>query len=276
MALPVSRKCISFNLSKLFIKFLGIGKATAERLLREGATVAVFDINEEAGRIFTEEANEHNFTLTFCKVDVSDKQQCIEAVKNVAEANGGEIHYLVNCAVYFGSKGLNAEKEDWDKSFSVNVVGYANMVQVCYDFMNDSRSVDKSIVNIASTAAHRAQINRWTYSATKGAVVMMTKNMALDLSSHGIRVNSVSPAWVWSPEVAKVAVGGREKWEPIWGPYHLPRRLCETSEVASAVCFLLSEDASYVTGSDLTTDGGYCAIGPEGLGEHSNFAGTDY
>ena len=256
--------------------FPGIGKATAERLTREGAKVSVFDINEEAGGTFKEEAKQHNLTVDFYKVDVTVKQECLDAVKKVAEANGSEIHYLVNSAAYFGSKGLSAEKPDWDKSFSVNVIGYANMVQACHAHMNKSRSVDKAVVNIASTAAHRAQVNRWTYAATKGAVVMMTKSMALDLSGDGVRVNSVSPAWVWSPEVAKAAVGGRDKWEPIWGPYHLPRRLCETSEVASAVCFLLSEDASYVTGTDLLTDGGYCAIGPEGLGEHSHFAGTDY
>ena len=76
--------------------------------------------------------------------------------------------------------------------------------------------------------------------------------MALDLSADGIRVNSVSPAWVWTPEVAKV--GKREKWEPIWGPFHMPRRLCETSEVASAMCFLLNQDASFITSTDLPVD----------------------
>ena len=223
-----------------------------------------------------EEAKEHNCSVSYFKIDVSDKQLCLDAVKKVASAHGGEIHYLVNSAVYFGSKALTAEKQDWDTSFSVNVVGYANMVQACYAHMNKSSSVDKSVVNLASISGHRAQANRWTYSATKGAVLMMTKCMALDLSKDGIRVNSISPAWVWSPEVSKAAVGGREKWEPIWGPYHLPRRLSETSEIASAICFLLSEDASFVTGSDMQADGGYCTIGPEGLGENSHFAGTDY
>lgn len=213
--------------------------------------------------------------VTFFEVDVSIKEQCMERVKKVANANGGQIHYLVNGAVYFGSKGLTAEKEDWDKSFTVNVVGYANMVQACYEYMSKVAG-DKSIVNIASTAAHRCQPDRWTYAATKGAIVTMTKFMALDLSKDKIRVNSVSPAWVWSPEVSKAAGGDREKWEPIWGAFHMPRRFCETSEVASVICFLLSDDASYMTSSDLPVEGGYMSMTPEGFGEKSVFAGTKY
>ena len=86
----------------------------------------------------------------------------------------------------------------------------------------------------------------------------------------------ISPAWVWSPEVSKAAKGDREKWEPIWEHFHMPRRLCETSEVASAICFLLSDDASFIRGTDLPVDGGYMSLGLEELGEKSSFAGTDY
>ena len=207
-------------------------------------------------------------------MDVSDKDQCVATVKTVAEANEGKIHLLVNCAAYFGSKGITAEKKDWDKTFSVNVIGYSNMVQACYPFMKEMKGVDKSIVNTASISGYRAQPNRWTYNASKGAVLAMTRCMALDLSADKIRVNSVSPAWVWTPEVAKV--GKREKWEPIWGPFHMPRRLCETSEVASAICFLLSQDASFITSTDLPVDGGYMSMSAEGLGENSTFAGSDY
>ena len=253
----------------------GIGLATVERLAREGAAVAIFDINQTAAEKVVSELSAQSLQVSYHQVDVTDKQQCLQAVKSVAEANAGKLHYLVNGAVYFGCKDLNAEKEDWDKSFTVNAVGYANMVQACHPYMKDTQGT--AVVNIASTAAFVAQVGRWTYSATKGAIVMMTKCMALDLAKDKIRVNSVSPAWVWSPEVAKAAAdGGREKWEPIWGPFHMLSRLCETSEVASAICFLLSDDASYVTGTDLKVDGGYSSMGPEGHGEKSNFAGTEY
>lgn len=246
-----------------------------ERLASEGATVAIFDINKMAGEQVAADFCSKNFDVKFFEADVSNKELCTEVTKQFAETNNGKVHFLVNCAVYFGSKGLNAEKRDWEKSFSVNVVGYANMVQACYEYMKGVPG-DKSIVNIASISGHRCQPNRWTYAATKGAILTMTKCMALDLSKDSIRVNSVSPAWVWGPEVAKAAVGGRDKWEPIWGPFHMPRRLSECSEIASAVCFLLSEDASFVTATDLPVDGGYLSMGPEGLGENSSFAGSDY
>ena len=237
--------------------------------------MAILDLNRSAGEKLVSDLTSKSLKATYHEVDVSSKEQCVEAVKTVAQANAGQIHNLVNCAVYFGSKGLTAEKEDWDKSFSVNVMGYSNMVQACYDYMREVGG-DKSIVNIASISGHRCQPDRWTYSATKGAILTMTKCMALDLSKDKIRVNSVSPAWVWSPEVAKAAGGDREKWEPVWGAFHMPRRLCETSEVASVICFLLSDDASYVTGSDIPVDGGYMSMSPEGFGEQSSFAGSKY
>lgn len=73
----------------------------------------------------------------------------------------------------------------------------------------------------------------------------------------------------------KAADGDREKWEPVWGDYHMIGRLADTIEVAKPILFLLSEDASFITGTDLAVDGGYCALGPEGLGKTSKFAGTD-
>ena len=81
-------------------------------------------------------------------------------LKTVAEANSGQIHGLVNSMAYFGSKGVMAEKEDWDKSFSVNVVGYANMVQACYEYMRKMPG-DKSIVHTTSISGHRCQPIRY-------------------------------------------------------------------------------------------------------------------
>jgi NAD(P)-dependent dehydrogenase (short-subunit alcohol dehydrogenase family) len=130
------------------------------------------------------------------------------------------------------------------------------------------------VVNIASISAHVAQPNRWTYNACKGAIVSLTRCQALDLAPYGIRVNAISPGWIWTPEVAKAAGGEREKWEPVWGRFHMLRRLGEPREVARAVLFLCSPDASFITGVELPVDGGYLGLGSEGLGDTASFAGT--
>jgi NAD(P)-dependent dehydrogenase (short-subunit alcohol dehydrogenase family) len=98
--------------------------------------------------------------------------------------------------------------------------------------------------------------------------------MAMDFADRGIRVNSVSPGWFWTRENDKAAGYDREKYEPIWGKFHLLKRMGKTYECAAPVLFLLSEDASFITGTDLQVDGGYNAMGPEGLGESTVVAGS--
>lgn len=157
----------------------------------------------------------------------------------------------------------------------VGPIGYATMAQAVAGPMK--RSGSGAIVNISSVSAFVAQPNRWTYNAAKGAVHNLTKCMAYDLAPFHIRVNSVSPGWIWTQEVYKAAAidgGGREKWDPIWGEYHMLRRCGEPLEVAAAVLFLLSADASFITAADLPVDGGYMGMGPEGLGKTTVLAGS--
>ena len=104
----------------------------------------------------------------------------------------------------------------------------------------------------------------------------MSRCMALDLARDNIRLNSISPSWVWTPEVEKAAKnGGREKWEIIWGSFHMLNRICEANEVASTMAFLLSDDSSFITGADIPCDGGYMTMGPERSGKESVFSGAD-
>merc|ERR1719412_2023189 len=158
---------------------------------------------------------------------------------------------------------------------SVNLAGYSFMVQAVVErIKNHSSGSNCSVVNVSSISAHQSQPNRWTYGASKGAINIMTKNMALDLAKFNIRVNSVSPGWIWSPEVAKAAANERDKWEPIWGKFHICNRLGELSEVAAAVTFLASKDAAFVNATDLKVDGGYGAMSAEGFGSSSTFAAS--
>lgn len=131
-----------------------------------------------------------------------------------------------------------------------------------------------AIVNISSISAFIAQPGRWTYNSAKGAVHTLTKCMALDFARYGIRVNSVSPGWIWTQELLKAAGGDRARWDPIWGQFHMLERCGDAIEVAAAILFLLSDDASFITAADLAVDGGYQGLGSEGTGKLSQFAGS--
>jgi NAD(P)-dependent dehydrogenase (short-subunit alcohol dehydrogenase family) len=250
----------------------GIGLATAREFAAEGAAVAIFDINSAGGKQQTEALCSEGYTASFFHVDVMDADTCQQAVRQAA-AEFGQVDFLVNNAASFIAKGLDVTPADWERSLGVNVRGYANMVQSCHPLLRERPGA--AIVNVASVSAHVAQPNRWTYNACKGAIVTMTKCMALDLSVDGIRVNCVSPGWIWTPEVAKAANDDRARWEPVWGRYHMLRRLGEPREVARTILFLCSSDASFITGAELLVDGGYMGMGSEGLGETSTFAGSE-
>jgi NAD(P)-dependent dehydrogenase (short-subunit alcohol dehydrogenase family) len=248
----------------------GIGLATAQEFAVAGASAAIFDINPEAAEWAVADLRSRGFDAHCWALDVSDVEACRAAASDAA-ARLGRIDALVNNAVSFIAKGLDVTTADWERSLGVNVRGYANMVQACFEYM---RRTGGAIVNVASVSGHVAQPNRWTYNACKGAILTLTKCQAMDLAPHHIRVNSVSPGWIWTPEVAKAAGGDRAKWEPVWGRYHLLRRLGEPLEVARAILFLCGDDASFITGAELRVDGGYMAMGGEGLGETSSFAGS--
>ncbi|MGJ3242860.1 MAG: SDR family NAD(P)-dependent oxidoreductase [Opitutales bacterium] len=251
----------------------GIGLAIATELCREGAAVALTGLPDDGERA-ARDLQDQGHAVRLFTGDMSDEGFCRSVVEDTVEAFGG-LDHLVNNAFSFTAAGLDATTEDWMRSFGVGPLGYARMVQLAAPQMK--RRGGGSIVNVSSISGHIAQINRWTYNASKGAVLQLTKCQALDLAADGIRVNSLSPAWVWTREVDKASKldgGGREKWEPVWGRYHLLRRVADPVEMAGPALFLLSDDASFVTGSDLKADGGYLAVGPEGLGETTINAGS--
>jgi len=248
----------------------GIGKATVEEICGEGASVLYTGL-EDDGHQMASEMTRHGFKVAYCQGDMASEKFCQEAVA-MALTKFGKINYLLNNAFSFVSKSLDASREDWLRTFEVGPVAFALMGSLVAESMK--KQGGGAIVNVSSISAFIAQPNRWTYNAAKGAVHTLTKCMALDLVPYGVRVNSVSPGWIWTREVLKAAAGDREKWQPVWGQYHMLGRLGEPAEVAAAILFLFSDDATFVNAADLAVDGGYGGLGPEGLGQTSKFAGT--
>ncbi len=250
----------------------GIGRATVEELCREGASVVFTGLECDQGVQAEEELRSEGWSVRFLHGDMANDDFVMRIVDETVR-EFGVINCLVNNAFSFLSKGEDATIEEWRRMYDVGPVAYARLGSRAAQQMR--KAGGGAIVNISSISAFIAQRQRWTYNSAKGAVHNLTKCMALDLASYGIRVNSISPGWIWTREVLKAADGDREKWDPIWGRFHMLRRCGDPIEVASAILFLLSDDASFITGADLAVDGGYQGLGSEGLGDQSHFAGSN-
>ena len=247
----------------------GIGRACVERLCQEGVAVTFSGLSE-SGITTEKELREKGYQVEFFQGDMADEDVCRQLVEKTV-SRWGKINFLVNNAFSFLSKGMEANREDWNRIMHAGPVAYATMAKLCVPYMR--REGGGAIVNISSISAHIAQPQRWTYNSAKGAVSQLTKCMAMDLAP-AIRVNTISPAWIWTREVDKAANYDRDSWEPVWGKFHLLRRLGQAEECAAPVAFLLSDEASFITGADIYVDGGYLTMGSEGLGEQSSFAGS--
>jgi NAD(P)-dependent dehydrogenase (short-subunit alcohol dehydrogenase family) len=249
----------------------GIGSACVQRLLEEGGKALFTGRDPQKGaktlKEFQDKFGVEN--VGFIAGDMKDEAFCKKIIATALK-NFGKLDYLVNNAFSFISKGLDATREDWLLMFETGPIAYATMIQ---EYVKQRGMGPGAIVNMSSISAHIAQPNRWTYNSAKGAVTQLTKCAAFDLAPN-IRVNRISPAWVWTDRLDSTMPddGGREKWGAIWGKFHLLRRVSNPEETAAGVAFLLSDDASFMTGSDLYVDGGYLVMGGEGLGEGSKFA----
>jgi NAD(P)-dependent dehydrogenase (short-subunit alcohol dehydrogenase family) len=158
-------------------------------------------------------------------------------------------------------KGLEATTADWQRVLKVNVVGTALCSRYAADEMKKGKQ--GAIVNLGSISSLIAQPGFVTYSSTKAAILQMTRNMALDLGPYGIRVNCVCPGTILtraSRDHMEQAGMTLEEFVAQEGPKHILGRIGQPREVANAILFLASDEASFITGTHLMVDGGYTAI----------------
>ena len=235
----------------------GIGAATAREFLREGARVVVIDLQPVDHDYLLRDLP--SGVLRSVQGSVADIDDCHRAVAEAMDAFG-RVDCLVNNAASFVVQALDVTKKDWEASWSTNVLGVTNMVKAAIEPLKESGN--GAIVNVASIVAVVAKPAAWTYHSTKGALLSLTMCMALDLGEYGIRVNTVSPGWTWTEATASII--DRQVYEDYIIPHMMLPRCGETIDVARAILFLCSDDASFITATDLKVDGGYSAMGPEG------------
>jgi NAD(P)-dependent dehydrogenase (short-subunit alcohol dehydrogenase family) len=240
----------------------GIGAATARAFVEDGAHVLGVDIDADGL------ARQHRLLgerFTTLVADVADPQEQRTIVAAGCGPNGA-LDVLVNNAAVFLLAGLDATAEQWQRTLDVNLVAPAQLVAAAANALG--RSASGTVVNVASISGHRAQAGRWTYNASKSGLLELTRCQALDLAPRGVRVNSVSPGFIWTDVLDRGAEGDRPRWERVWGSYCLLGRCAEPAEVATAIAFLASDAASFITGADLPVDGGLLAVSAEGVAAH--------
>ncbi len=234
-----------------------IGAEVVRAFQREGAKVAIADVNTEGGEAVAKRLGKD---VLFIKTDLADDAQIAACVKKSVSAFGG-IDFLVNLACVYTDNALESSRQDWLDSYNINVVGGVLMLKAVRPHMVQRGG--GAVVNFGSISAKVAQTGRWLYPVTKAAILQLTRNEAMDLAKDKIRVNSVSPGWTWCRLMDELTHGDRKKTDRVGGAFHLLGRVGDPSEVAEAVLFLCSSHASFITGTDLAVDGGYSAMGPE-------------
>ncbi|WP_061934633.1 SDR family NAD(P)-dependent oxidoreductase [Aureimonas sp. AU22] len=233
----------------------GIGAATVRRLHAEGATVVAADVTRESvDRMIA--GFEDSDRIEGVELDVCDHAGSLELMRKVRERHGA-IHGLVNCA---GIKGVgnvfDVDPENYTRVMAVNLDGTINMCQAFAQVVRDD-SYPRAIVNISSGAGILGVANRLPYVASKFGVTGITKSMSPELGPFGIRVNAIAPGMTRTPFTEYMlqdpaAVERVKAAHPIG-------RMGEPEEIAAVIVFLLTSDASFMTGSIVSVDGGQTA-----------------
>jgi len=233
----------------------GIGAATTRLLAVQGAAIAVTDVIDDEGQALVEELSRLGGTAGYFHLDVADEGAWDKVVAAV-ESQLGPIDVLVNNAGIGTLADVESEtREAWDRLIAINQTGVWLGMKVVGRLMHERGR--GSIVNLSSIyGAVGGFGGSIAYHASKGAVRLMTKNAALFWATSGVRVNSVHPGFVDTPMIA--GTKGTPAEEPLIAMTPMGR-LGQPEEIASVICFLASDAASYMTGAEVFVDGGWTA-----------------
>ena len=229
----------------------GIGRASVLAMAAEGAKVIATDINEEALRELADQG------IETAVLDVRDP----EAVK-AAAAKYSDVNVLFNCAGYVANGTiLDCEEDDWSFSFDLNVTAMYRLIR---NFLPNMLGKDgASIINMASVASSEIAVpNRFAYGASKAAVIGMTKSVAADFVTQGVRCNAICPGTVDSPSLHERlhATGDYEAALAAFIARQPLGRIATAEEIASLVVYLASDESNYTTGQSHVIDGGWSNV----------------
>lgn len=233
----------------------GIGAATAKLFGTHRATVVASDINLESAQKTANEINEAGGKASALKTDVTKFEEVQSLIVDTVKAHGS-LDVMVNNA---GIGGANQKKtaehthEDWHNVIAVNQTGVFYCMQVALQQM--TKQEYGNIVNVASLAGLKASGNNLSYSASKFAVVGMTKSAALEYGHKNIRINAVCPGYTHSALLDQL-LSSRDDMEDLLKRYIPMRRFGKADEIAEGICWLASENSKFITGQTLTLDGG--------------------
>ena len=235
----------------------GIGEGVVRTLASRGARVAIFDLNEAAGQALAQQLGDR---ALFARVNVTDEGSVAAGISRTLAAFGA-IHICVNCAgVASGAKTLGKDGPfplaEWNRTIGINLTGTFNVLRLCAEQMAKNAPVNDDgvrgvVINTASVAAYEGQVGQAAYSASKGGVVGMTLPIARDLSTLGIRVNTIAPGLIDTPLFASLSP---EVVEGLAKTVLYPRRLGRPAEIAHLAVCLIEND--YINGETVRIDGG--------------------
>lgn len=237
----------------------GIGKAAALALAKAGAKVVVGGRRENEGQAVVQAIEQAGGKALFVRTDVS-READVKALVDKAVATFGKLDIAFNSAGIEGQMGLTTETqtaENYQSVFDINVKGV--LLSMKHEAAAMLRNGGGSIINTSSIAGHIGLAGGGVYVASKHAVNGLSKSAALEFAKKGIRVNTVSPGTIQTEMITRMIGEGESDARKWWENQHPVGRFGTVGEVAAAVVWLASPEASFVTGTDLAVDGGYLA-----------------